>query len=318
MARANAIYYGTHDPFEDFTTSPEVSQMFGETLGLWAAVAWQSLGSPDPVLLVEAGPGRGTLMADALRAVRVAAPGFASALRVHFIETSRRLRAVQSARAPEAMWHDDLADVPEGPMILLANEFLDALPIRQFVRRGDGWSERFVADGAWIECAADAADVPPSRAATEGGVVELNELARNFVGATADRLGRWPGAALFLDYGPMRSAAGDSLQALADKRPVSPLSLAGSADLTAHVDFADLAAVAAGRGAQVQGPETQGRFLASLGLHQRAERLARTRPDQAAALSGAARRLTDPGEMGELFKVLALRSPSCPPLPGLG
>jgi NADH dehydrogenase [ubiquinone] 1 alpha subcomplex assembly factor 7 len=316
MARANAIYYGTHDPFADFTTSPEVSQMFGEILGLWASVAWQSLGSPDPVLLVEAGPGRGTLMADALRAVRVAVPGFAAALRVHFIETSVRLRAVQAGRVPGATWHDDLTGVPEGPMILLANEFLDALPIRQFVRRGDGWAERFVLDGAWVECAADAAEVPTGRAVLERDVVEVNEAARDFVGTVADRLGRWPGAALFVDYGPMWSAAGDSLQALADKRPVSPLSVAGSADLTAHVDFADLAAVAGGRGARVQGPETQGAFLTALGLYQRAERLARARPEQAPALAGAAARLADPAAMGALFKVLAVRSPACPALPG--
>jgi NADH dehydrogenase [ubiquinone] 1 alpha subcomplex assembly factor 7 len=316
MARANAIYYGTHDPFADFTTSPEISQMFGEIIGLWAAVVWRLLGAPAEVLLVEAGPGRGTLMADALRAARLAAPDFAAAVRVHLIETSSRLRGVQAARVPEATWHDGLATVPEGPMILLANEFLDALPIRQFVRRGDGWTERFVADGAWEECVADAAEVPADRVAREGDVVEVNEPARGFVGAVADRLGRWSGAALLLDYGPMRSAAGDSLQALAEKLPVSPLTVAGSADLTAHVDFADLAAVAAARGAGVQGPEPQGAFLTALGLFQRTARLARARPDQASALTEAARRLADPAAMGHLFKVLAVRSPACPALPG--
>ncbi|HEX3576892.1 MAG TPA: class I SAM-dependent methyltransferase, partial [Rhodopila sp.] len=241
MARANAIYYATHDPFADFTTSPEISQMFGEIIGLWAAITWQLLGSPDPVLLVEAGPGRGTLMADALRAIRSAVPAFAAALRVHLVETSPRLRAAQAVRVADATWHDDLGSVPEGPMILVANEFLDALPIRQFVRRGDGWTERFVADGQWVEQAVDAAETPPGRAARDGDVVEVNEPARTFVSDVADRLGRFPGAALLVDYGPARSAAGDSLQALADKRPVNPLSIAGSADLTAHVDFADLA-----------------------------------------------------------------------------
>jgi NADH dehydrogenase [ubiquinone] 1 alpha subcomplex assembly factor 7 len=317
MARANAIYYGTHDPFADFTTSPEISQMFGEIIGLWAAVAWQLLGSPAAVSLVEAGPGRGTLMADALRAIRLAAPDFAAALRVHFIETSARLRGVQAGRVPEATWHESLADVPEGPMVLVANEFLDALPIRQFVRRGEGWTERFVADGAWVECAADGADVPAGRVAAEGDVVEVNEPARGFVGEVAGRLGRSPGAAVFVDYGPMQSAAGDSLQALADKRPVSPLSVAGSADLTAHVDFADLGAVARGCGAGVQGPSPQGSFLADLGLFQRTERLARARPDQAAALAEAARRLADPSAMGHLFKVMAVRSHGRPALPGL-
>ena len=318
MARANAIYYASHDPFADFTTSPEIGQVFGEIVGLWAAVVWQSLGGPAPVILAEAGPGRGTLMVDALRAIRRAVPAFGAALQVHLIETSPRLRAVQAARIPGAAWHDELASLPDRPLILLANEFLDALPIRQFVRRGDGWTERFVAGGEWTERPADAGDVPPGRAAGDGDIVELNEPARGFVAAVAARLCRQPGAALFLDYGPARSAAGDSLQALADKRPVYPLAVAGSADLTAHVDFADLAAVARASGSAVQGPETQGAFLSALGLFQRTERLARSQPEKASALMQAARRLADPEAMGQLFKVLALRSPGAPALPGLG
>ncbi len=151
MARANAAYYATHDPFADFTTSPEISQVFGEILGLWAAVSWQLLGSPDPVLLVEAGPGRGTLMADALRAVSKVAPAFRAALRLHLVETSPRLRAEQARRLPDATWHDALDDVPRGPMLLLANEFLDALPIRQFIRRAGGWAERFVGPEGGVE-----------------------------------------------------------------------------------------------------------------------------------------------------------------------
>jgi SAM-dependent MidA family methyltransferase len=154
MARANADYYATRDPFRDFTTSPEISQAFGEILGLWAAVSWDLLGRPNPVLLVEAGPGRGTLMADALRAIAAVAPAFRAALRLHLIEASPRLRAIQAAVLPEAMWHDGLETVPDGPMVLLANEFLDALPIRQFVRRGDGWFERFVEEGRFVECPA--------------------------------------------------------------------------------------------------------------------------------------------------------------------
>ena len=316
MARANAIYYGTHDPFADFTTSPEISQVFGEIVGLWAAVTWQLLGSPDPILLVEAGPGRGTLMADALRAIRLAAPGFARALQVHLIENSSRLRAAQAARVPDATWHDDLATVPSAPMILVANEFLDALPIRQFVRRGDGWTERFVAGGHWAERQADPAEVPFGRAAAEGDIVELNQAARAFVSEVTIRLHCDSGAALLVDYGPAQSAAGDSLQALADKRPVYPLAVAGSADLTAHVDFADLAGVARAHGARVQGPEPQGSFLTALGLFQRVERLAKKQPDQAAAVTEAARRLVEPAAMGHLFKVLAIASPSCPLLPG--
>jgi len=317
MARANAIYYATHDPFADFTTSPEISQVFGEILGLWAAVAWQTLGSPDPVLLVEAGPGRGTLMADALRAIRRAAPAFAVALRLHLVETSPRLRAAQAELVPDAIWHDLLDTVPEAPMILVANEFLDALPIRQFVRRGDGWTERFVADGAWMEQPADSADVPPGRDAAEGQIVELNEPARGFVAALAQRLRRHPGVALLVDYGPARSAAGDSLQALAGRKPVDPLAPPGSADVTAHVDFEDMASVARAEGASVQGPVTQGAFLSALGVFQRTEVLVRGRPEaQAVALREGMRRLVDPVAMGDLFKALAIVPPGCAGLPG--
>jgi NADH dehydrogenase [ubiquinone] 1 alpha subcomplex assembly factor 7 len=314
MARANAIYYASRDPFADFTTSPEISQVFGEIIGLWAAIAWQSLGCPTPVSLVEAGPGRGTLMADALRAIGRAVPAFAAALSVHLIETSPRLRAAQQQRLPHATWHDSLATVPAGPLILIANEFLDALPIRQFVRRGEGWTERFVDAGRWAEQATAFSD---PGAIEEGSVIEINEAARSFVTQVAERLGHHGGAGLFLDYGFVDGRRGDSLQALANKQPVNPLSVAGAADLTAHVDFADLCAVARRQGVGVQGPEAQGRFLLSLGLTQRTERLCEAEPGRADALRQAARRLADPTAMGSLFKVLAVRSAGCPPLPGL-
>ena len=151
MARANAAYYATHNPFADFTTAPEITQAYGEVLGLWAAVVWRAMGAPDPVLLVEAGPGRGTLMRDALRAIGQAAPMFRAALQLHLIETSARLRNVQARVLPGAVWHDALEAIPEGPFILLANEFLDTLPIRQFVWREGSWVERFVADGKFVE-----------------------------------------------------------------------------------------------------------------------------------------------------------------------
>ena len=318
MARANTLYYATRDPFADFTTAPEISQVFGEIIGLWAAVTWRLVGSPTPMALVEAGPGRGTLMADALRAVRQAAPDFAAALRLHLIETSVRLRGAQASLLPGAVWHDDLLTVPEQPMILLANEFLDALPIRQFVRRGGGWTERFIEAGQWVERSADPASVPPGRAASEGDVVEINEQARVFIAAVSKRVRRHPGAALFLDYGPARGGAGDSLQALADRRPVNPLSPAGSADVTAHVDFADLANIARAHGGDVRGPVRQGDFLAALGLFQRVERLARGRtPEQASSLIEAARRLSEPAAMGRLFKVLAVCSAGSAALPGV-
>ena len=355
MARANAAYYANHDPFADFTTSPEITQVFGEVLGLWAAVTWDAMGRPDPVLLVECGPGRGTLMADALRAITQAAPGFRAALRVHLVETSPRLRAAQAAALPEGMaWHDDLASVPAGPMLLLANEFLDALPIRQFVRRDGAWMERFVEDVSFVETPVEDGTLPlplppgegwgegsrrdEPRTCTvgfldqagpalrgfphpnplpeeEGAVLEICEPARNIAAHIATRVTRDGGAALFLDYGPEHSAAGDSLQALRNGKPADPLAAPGEADLTAHVDFAALARAASAAGAH--GPVPQGLFLARLGLFQRSGRLARTQPPaKAASLMQAAQRLAEPDQMGRLFKALCIAHPDLPTLAG--
>lgn len=319
MARASAAYYATRDPFADFTTAPEISQAFGELLGAWAAAMWQRLGAPDPVLLVEAGPGRGTLMADALRAIGQVAPGFRRALRLHLIETSPRLAAVQAARLPDACFHDGLATLPDLPLLLIANEFLDALPIRQFVRRGAGWTERFVGAGGFVE---EPATVPANAAAAadgaDGEIVEIGEAARDFVATLAARLVVRPGAALLLDYGPATSAPGDSLQAIAGGAPAAPLASAGSADITAHVDFAALAQAARQAGTAAYGPVPQGVFLARLGLFQRTDRLARGQPPaRAAALIAAAQRLAEPDRMGRLFKALALCHPGAPsPPPG--
>ncbi len=318
MARANAAYYATCDPFADFTTAPEISQVFGEILGLWAAVAWQLLGRPDPVLLVEAGPGRGTLMADALRAVSRVAPDFRAALRLHLIETSPRLRALQAQVLPDATWHESLDSVPPLPLMLLANEFLDALPIRQFVRRDAGWAERFVEAGGLVEQPL-AGPVPgwPDVAAEPGTVLEGCEAAQAFLAALAARFTAQPGAALLLDYGPEQSTPGDSLQALAAGKPADPFGPAGTADLTAHVDFMALARVAQRHGATVQGPLPQGVLLTRLGLFQRTGQLARTQlPARAAALIEAAQRLAEPDRMGRLFKALAIAGAACPVLPG--
>jgi len=312
MARANAAYYAERDPYADFTTSPEITQVFGEVLGLWAAVTWEAMARPDPVLLAECGPGRGTLVADALRAVAGVAAPFRAALRVHLVETSPRLRAQQAARVPDAAWHDALADVPPGPLILLANEFLDALPIRQFVRRGAGWAERFVDGGAFVEQPATPPELDVAHA-EDGAVMEICEPARAVAEHVARRVTRDGGAALFLDYGPAESAPGDSLQALRDGRPASPLGEPGAADLTAHVDLAALARVARAAGAAVHGPVPQGVFLSGLGLFQRTGRLARTQPPQrAAALVQAAQRLAEPDRMGRLFKAMAVCHPALP------
>jgi NADH dehydrogenase [ubiquinone] 1 alpha subcomplex assembly factor 7 len=313
MARANAAYYAGRDPFADFTTAPEISQVFGELLGLWAAVTWQAMGAPDPVILAEAGPGRGTLMADALRAIRRAAPGFAAALRLHLVETSPRLRAGQAALLPDAVWHDDIAALPEGPLLLLANEFLDALPIRQFVRREGGWQERYVQEGRFVERAAEAPDLD----AAVGEVVEICPAARAIASALGARLAAHGGAALFLDYGPATRAAGDSLQALAGGKAADPLSDPGQADLTAHVDFAAFLEAGAASGARAWGPVPQGQFLARLGLFQRTGVLARTLPPAGAmAMLDSARRLAEPDRMGRLFKAAALCHPGLPVPPG--
>jgi SAM-dependent MidA family methyltransferase len=307
MARANAAYYASRDPFADFTTSPEISQVFGEILGLWAAVAWQAMGAPARVILAEAGPGRGTLMADVLRAARLV-PAFAAALRLHLVETSPRLRALQAERLPAPVFHDRVEDLPDGPLLLLANEFLDALPIRQTLRHAGGESEHYVANGALVA-------VPPAEPPCE--IREICEPALALAAHLGARLAAQGGAALFLDYGPAESAPGDSLQALRDGRPADPLAEPGGADLTAHVDFQAVGEAARAAGGAVQGPVPQGVFLTRLGLFQRSGVLARTLPPaRGQAMIAAASRLAEPDRMGRLFKALALCDPALPPLPG--
>ena len=312
MARANAAYYATHDPFADFTTAPEISQMFGELIGAWAAVMWRLLGAPALFNLVEAGPGRGTLLADALRALSRVAPAFTAAARVHLIETSPRLRAEQASRIPCATWHNTLDTVPDGPAIVIANEFLDALPIRQFVRTQPGWAERHVTGGRFVELPAEA----PARQVPVGSVVEIGEAALGWTAALAARLSRHGGAALILDYGTAHTQPGDSLQALRHGRPADPLSDPGRADLTAHVDFAALARAAEEAGAAAYGPIPQGIFLGRLGLAARTARLAAAHPARAAGLADAASRLAAPSRMGTLFKALCLTHPDAPEPPG--
>lgn len=316
MARAVAAYYAAKDPFGaagDFTTAPEISQIFGEALGLWAAVTWQLLGAPARVMLVELGPGRGTLMADALRAAELA-PAFRTALRVHLVEQSPLLRARQRAKVSDAIHHNTLADLPEGPAIVLANEFLDALPIRQFVFRNGGWRERWVDDEAFVERPGGHPGLPEF--APEGAVQEVCEPALAVAGHLAARFLRAPGAALFLDYGPAESSFGASLQALRNSAPAPPLADPGGVDLTAHVDFGAVARASRAGGAAVHGPLPQGLFLHRLGLHARAAVLARDHPAQAQAILGATHRLTAPEAMGQLFKALCLCHAGMPTPPG--
>lgn len=320
MARAVAAYYATREPFGaqgDFTTSPEISQAFGECLGAWAAVVWTLMGRPAPVLLAEIGPGRGTLMADALRAIGQVMPAFRAAARVQLVEASPRLRDLQRARLGDAVeaWQDDIAGLPDGPAIILANEFFDALPIRQFVRRGDAWAERAVADGAFVEIAAG--DAPPlPDVAPDGAIQEVSEPSRAIAAALAARVAAQGGAFLTLDYGPADRGFGDSLQAMRAHGYADPLDEPGTVDLTAHVDFSALADAGRAAGAAVHGPLPQGLFLQRLGLMQRAAMLARTAPPRAGEFLSAAQRLVAPEAMGRLFKALCLCHPALPTPPG--
>lgn len=316
-------YYTTRAPFGregDFITAPEISQMFGEILGLALAQAWLDQGAPANAVLAEIGPGRGTLMADVLR-VFAKIPG-GTALSPHLIEASPALRAEQARRVPGAVWHDTVADLPECPLLLVANEFFDALPIRQFARVPEGWAERMVGlqDSALIlglatpgprpELAARLTDTNP------GDIVETCAPALPVMTEIARRIARHGGAALIVDYGGWRSL-GDTLQAVRNHASDPVLAHPGTADLTAHVDFEPLAAAACEAEASASELIPQGVFLERLGITARAQALAR-------GLAGAAlddhvaahRRLTHPEEMGTLFKVLGVSPPAAPPIAG--
>ena len=310
-------YYRRQDPLGlDFTTSPEISQVFGELIGVWAAVVWQQMGCPDPFVLAELGPGRGTLMADALRAV-AAMPGFVAAARIHLVETSPALRERQRAALADrpVAWHDDVDDLPLGPTLVIANEFFDALPVRQFVKRREGWRERLVVwrDDRFAFVDGEIATIA-APAAIDGAVFEINEAARRIVAGLGRRIAAENGVALIVDYGHPRSAAGDTLQAVHRNRRVPPLENPGDADLTTHVDFEALAQAA--WPAHATDVVTQAAFLGALNIGVRAERLKSANPGQAADIDAGCRRLIDPAGMGTLFKAMAIAHPSLPPLPG--
>ncbi|MFS4439619.1 class I SAM-dependent methyltransferase [Paracoccaceae bacterium GXU_MW_L88] len=308
LAHPEHGYYATRDPLGvagDFITAPEISQMFGEMIGLWLAATWQAQGGPSPFILAELGPGRGTLMADALRATK-AVPGFHAAARLCLVETSPALRAKQAdalaGYAPEWVGYPDA--LPDGPLFLIANEFFDCLPIRQFVKTDVGFTERMIStqDGKLIFGLAPAApdqalfarfgDLP------EGRIVELCPAAEAIASGLQSRIDQQGGAALIIDYGG-RNASGDTLQALRAHQKQSPLETPGEADLTAHVNFAALAP-----GAPYT---TQGTFLERLGITARAQAIAKTLNGAALETHIAAhRRLTHPDEMGSLFKTAAL------------
>ncbi len=324
-------YYARHEPVGrtgDFITAPEISQIFGELIGLWCADLWQRIGRPDPVILAELGPGRGALMQDFLRAAATV-PAFRQALRLYLIEASPVLRAEQQRRlaAAEPQFVEGIEGLPPGPpLMLVANEFLDALPIRQLVRGRLEWTERLVAvdDASRLvfvsgpESPALSLLVPLTlRGLPPGAVVEICPAAAALAAALGERFARAPGAALVIDYGYFPSAAGPTLAALRHHRPVGVLDEPGNADLSAHVDFAAFADSARSAGAAVWGPVPQGRFLTALGAEARLGRLAeRASPAQRALLESGLRRLIDPAEMGNLFKAMALSSPGLPALAG--
>lgn len=317
MGAANAHYYATRDPLGangDFTTAPEVSQMFGELIGLWMADLWDRAGRPF-VRYVELGPGRGTLAADALRAM--AKVGLTPP--VHFVETSPRLRQAQAERVPDAEWHVDLVGVPDdGALLVVANEFFDALPIRQLVRTAEGWRERLVAaqDTLFLPIAGDRGFdmiIPPDlRDAAPGAILETSPASVAVMRQLSKRLLAQGGAALIVDYGYSGPAIGDTLQAVRDHQFANPFEHPGEQDLTAHVDFATLAEAAAAEELVSYGPVTQGALLTALGIDPRTASLARAHPERAEQLRGDRDRLVEDDKMGELFKAIAVAAPGWP------
>ncbi|MFL6763367.1 MAG: class I SAM-dependent methyltransferase [Sphingomicrobium sp.] len=296
MEACNAYYYATRDPLGalgDFTTAPEISQMFGELVGAALADCWRRAGAPADAIYAELGPGRGTLASDALRMMRAA--GFRGD--EHLVETSPALREIQKASVPNASWHEDIDDLPARPLLLVANEFLDALPIRQHV---DGIERRVIAAAGGLALDRD------------GEIMETSPVRDEAVQSIAACLAAKGGAAIFIDYGHERSAPGDTLQAVRGHAYAPLLANPGEQDLTSHVDFEALAAAARGAGAAVTPLVTQGEWLIRLGIEARAQALSRANPERAADIQGSLERLTSRDQMGDLFKVMAIHSPHWP------
>ncbi len=305
-------YYMTQNPFGvrgDFVTAPEISQIFGELLGAWCVDYWQRLGAPSPFILLELGPGRGTLMQDLLR-VGAHNPAFIQAAHIYFFESSPLLRTQQKQRIPHVQFCDDINKLPALPLICIANEFFDALPIRQYRKTAQGWEERCVAcnaDGLYFTyqpCAAPDTDVLP--AAKPGDIVETTMVANHMIDILATHISTHNGASLIIDYGYTRLACGDSLQAMHAHNYVHPLSTPGKIDMTAHVNFAALSHYAKVKGAYAYPVISQGAFLHNLGIGPRARILAQNNPEQSTDIALQKHRLTAPEAMGDLFKVLCI------------
>jgi len=314
-----AGYYATQQPLGsggDFTTSPEISQIFGELIGLWVAQSWLDLGSPSPFHLIELGPGRGTLMADMLRVCQ-RVPGFMAALHLHLVETNPALKEAQRTALGVAPghWHETLDDVPQGDSFIIANEFLDCLPIRQYVRGEQGWHEKLVGLDAAERLTFGLGPVmpePPTCAQPDDGVGAVREVAPglpSLVETIAKRLRTASGRALIIDYGDVSGQAGDSFQALLRHQKIHALDHVGEADLTAHVDFAALISVANACGLGTSGPVSQRHFLQSLGIEVRRDALIHANPHCESDLTESVERLIGEAHMGRLFHAVALESP---------
>ncbi len=330
-------YYLSREPFGrggDFITAPEISQTFGELIGLWAAQVWLDMDSPEYISLVELGPGRGTLMADIMRTLAKAVPALHDAADIHLVEMSPRLRkeqakALERKTANPPIWHDSIDTLPDTPMIIIANEFFDALPVHQYVKSGSGWHERLVGlgigDGAAFGfCLAETSitdpDVLPqdinSRIEVET-IAEARPEADALMQALGDKLGAHKGAALIIDYGHAKSGFGDTFQAVKNHLPQHVLFNTGEADLTAHVDFAALKKAASSAGLETSKVVTQGDFLKALGIEVRAEKLMENASTaQSSDIKSALARLTGPQHMGSLFKALSVYTPRLPAPPG--
>ncbi|MBL8537652.1 MAG: SAM-dependent methyltransferase [Hyphomonadaceae bacterium] len=313
-------YYATRPALggagADFLTAPEASQMFGELIGLWCAHEWAALGKP-AINLIELGPGRGVLMQDAWRATQ-RVEGFHDAANVVFIETSAPLREQQAERTPHAEWAAALEDAPPGPCLIVGNEFLDCMPIRQFARVEDGWREKLVGVSESDDLIFGLSALLPAADddVREGAVREIAPALDALVYEVERRLHAAPGRALFIDYGYAAPEGADTLQALKRHAKVDPLESPGEADLTAHVDFARVSHLAREASLDVHGPIAQGRFLKTLGIDVRVEMLARANPDQVERVARELKRLTHPDDMGALFKAICLSSPNLPPPAG--
>ncbi|MFN0194244.1 MAG: class I SAM-dependent methyltransferase [Aestuariivirga sp.] len=310
-------YYMSRDPFGergDFTTAPEISQMFGELVGVWAMAVWREMGSPSPFALVELGPGRGTLMSDLLRAAK-AMPEFLNAAQINLVETSPVLRGMQEELigSERAVWHEALTTLPESPSIIIANEFFDALPVKQFEHRGGKWFERCVGFEEEKLTIGHAPAAMPERFdafAYDGAIVEDSPARDSVAEEIASMARAYKTAALIIDYGHETRAPGDTLQAMRAHKFVPVLHEPGNCDLTAHVDFESLASALRRGGVSVSPVTTQRSFLINMGLEERAERLSATASEeQKADIAAAVKRLAGPGDMGNLFKAICAVSP---------